>query len=194
VLWVGYPGEQGGSAVGEILFGAANPSGRLPVTFPASESDVPDFADYRLQGRGYRYATVDPLYPFGFGLSYTRFRYGAVKLSRRRIETGQSVTASVSVTNVGARRGDEVVQLYVGTDVGGPRWSLRAFRRVSLAPKRSTTVRFEIDERTMAFADERGQRVVPPGEYRIFVGGASPGARSLELGAAKPATAQFRVG
>ncbi len=196
VLWVGYPGEQGGAAAGAILFGSENPSGRLPMTFPRAESDLPDFADYRMQGRTYRYLEREPLYPFGFGLSYTCFRYDSLEITKPRLRAGERTTLKVRVTNAGKRRGDEVVQLYVSFEGAAedlPRWSLKAFRRVTLAPGRSTLVTFAITPEQLALADKAGERVVAFGRYTLRVGGSSPGKRSEQLGAAKPVQGSLRV-
>src|SRR6185312_8704598 len=111
-----YPGEEGGTAIADVLFGDYNPSGRLPVTFYKSVADLPAFSDYSMQGRTYRYFKGQPLYPFGFGLSYSTFKYDGLKLGAKQVRSGESVKVSANVTNTSNRAGDEVVQLYV-TDV-----------------------------------------------------------------------------
>src|SRR5258705_7498326 len=116
ILDAWYPGEEGGSAIADVLFGDYNPGGRLPVTFYKSVDQLPPFTDYRMQGRTYRYFTGDPLFPFGFGLSYTTFEYDKLKLTSSRLKAGDSMKIGVEVTNSGSRSGDEVVQLYL-TDV-----------------------------------------------------------------------------
>ena len=117
----GTPGQQGGAAVGDIVFGKQSPSGRLPVTFPMSLDQVPPFADYSMAGRMYRYSEQTPLYPFGFGLSYTQFKDGALKLSSKKVRRGKGVSAEATVKNVGERASEEVVQLYIRDDAASCR-------------------------------------------------------------------------
>ena len=196
VLFVWYPGEQGGTAVGDILFGKESPSGRLPVTFPMSLDQVPPFADYSMAGRTYRYSQETPLYPFGFGLSYARFRYSALKLTPRKVARGKNVSAEATVKNVGDRKAEEVVQLYIRDDEASartPRWALKEIRRVRLAPGKSRKVRFKITPAMMELIDERGDAVLEPGRFTVFIGGSSPDERSQELGAPEPASGAFEL-
>jgi beta-glucosidase len=173
-----YPGEEGGRAIADVLFGDYNPAGRLPVTFYRSADDLPPFEAYGMQGRTYRYFKGRPLYPFGHGLSYTRFEYGDLKLSARSVRAGASVRVSVDVRNAGTAAGDEVVQLYV-TDVAAsvpvPIRSLQGVQRVSLKPGESRRVTFTLAPPQMSVIDDRGRRVVEPGEFLISVGGKQPG-------------------
>jgi beta-glucosidase len=196
VLLAWYPGEEGGRAVADVLFGDAVPSGRLPITFPKSTDQLPPYADYSMKGRTYRYMTKEPLYPFGFGLSTTTFRYGSLELSKSTIGPEESLTASVLVTNTGPRAADEVVQLYV-TDVEAsvrvPLASLEAFRRVLIGPGESETVEFTVTPDMLSIVDDVGRDVLEKGEFRLTVGGASPGARALALGAPEPAEATLTV-
>jgi beta-glucosidase len=196
VLFAWYPGEQGGTAVGEVLFGEHSPSGRLPLTFPRSTDQLPPFEDYSMEGRTYRYLTEEPLYPFGFGLSYTSFEYGALTLSPERVECGGTVTAEVEVTNAGGREAEEVAQLYLRDDeasVRVPRWSLNGFRRVRLAPGESARVEFEITPQMMELVDETGQCLLEGGAFTVVVGGSSPGPRAEDLGAPRPAMGRFTL-
>ncbi len=196
LLFAWYPGEQGGGAVGSILFGHESPSGRLPATFPMSTDQLPDYADYRLTNRTYRYMTDEPLYPFGYGLSYTTFEYGPVQLSADQIASGDTVQASVTVTNTGACESEEVVQLYVTDDEASvvvPRSSLRDFKRVRLAPGESQQVRFEITQATLALVNDEGKHVVEPGSFTLTIGGSSPSTRNAALGAAELVTAKLVV-
>jgi beta-glucosidase len=196
VLLAWYPGMEGGRAIADVLFGDAVPSGRLPVTFPRSTDQLPPYDDYSMAGRTYRYMTEEPLYPFGFGLSTTRFRYGPLELSDTAIDPGGTLTAKVVVTNEGERAGEEVVQLYVSAldaSVEVPRASLKAFQRVSVSPGASETVTFVLGPEELAVVDEAGREVVEEGRYRLLVGGASPGSRSVTLGAPKPAEATLTV-
>jgi len=196
VVLAWYPGEEGGRAVADVLFGDKAPSGRLPVTFPKSTDQLPPYDDYSMVGRTYRYMSKEPLYPFGFGLSTTSFRYGPLRLGRTAIRPDDTTTASVEVTNAGALAADEVVQLYVSdleASVLAPRASLRGIRLVRLEPGQSTTVEFAIEPRSLAIVDESGRSAVESGEFRIVVGGASPGDRAVALGAPKPAEALLTV-
>jgi beta-glucosidase len=173
-----YPGEEGGTALADVLFGDYNPAGRLPVTFYKSADDLPPFDDYRMQGRTYRYFKGAPLYPFGHGLSYTRFEYANLKLNSKRYETSRNVELSVDVRNAGAVAGDEVVQLYL-TDVESsapaPVRALKGVRRVRLAPGERRRVRFTLTPRDLTLVDGRGRRLLEPGEFRVSVGGKQPG-------------------
>jgi len=178
-----YPGQQGGNAVADVLFGDANPAGRLPVTFYESVGQLPPFADYAMEGRTYRYFRAQPLYPFGHGLSYTRFEYSGLQLSRARLGPGDRLEASLDVKNVGGRDGDEVVQLYA-RDVESGRAvalrQLRGFERVHLKAGEQKRVRFTLaPERDLAHYDEaRKAFAVEPGEFEIEVGASS---RDLRL-------------
>jgi len=172
-----YPGEEGGSAIADVLFGNYNPSGKLPVTFYKSASQLPAFADYRMEGKTYRYFKGDPLYPFGHGLSYTKFEYDKLKV-KRSVRAGQSVQVSVEVRNAGAVAGDEVVQLYL-TDVAAsvpvPLRSLRGVQRVTLRPGERRLVTFTLAPRDLTLVDDGGKRVLEPGEFTVVVGGKQPG-------------------
>ncbi len=194
LLFIWYPGQEGGRAVADVLFGDASPSGRLPITFPRSVDQLPPFADYSMQGRTYRYLKQDPLYPFGFGLSYTRFGYVPLALSKRAVGIGESLTAATTVTNAGPVEAEEVVQLYVtGPGSHAPLASLKGVRRARLAPSESTTVEFKIEPAMLTLVDDQGNPRQVPGDYRITVGGASPGGRAVALGAPDPASAVVTV-
>jgi beta-glucosidase len=173
-----YPGEEGGTALADVLFGDYNPAGRLPVTFYKSADQLPPFDDYGMEGRTYRYFRGEPLYPFGYGLSYTRFKYANMKLDRGRYTTNQNVVVSVDVRNVGDREGDEVAQLYV-TDVNAsvpvPIRALKGLRRIRLRPGERRRVTFTLTPRDLTLVDDRGRRLLEPGEFRISVGGKQPG-------------------
>jgi beta-glucosidase len=178
-----YPGQQGGNAVADVLFGDANPAGRLPVTFYESAGQLPPFADYAMEGRTYRYFRGEPVYPFGHGLSYTPFEYSGLQLSRARLGARDALEVSLDVRNVGARNGDEVVQLYVrGVEAKPPAAirELRGFERVPLKAGEQKRVRFTlVPERDLAHYDEaRKALAVQPGEFEIEVGASS---RDLRL-------------
>jgi len=178
ILDAWYPGEAGGTAIADVLFGDYNPSGRLPVTFYKSVDQLPPFEDYSMRGRTYRYFKGEPLYPFGFGLSYTRFKYDNLKPSAKKVKAGESVRVSVDVQNTGDRAGDEVVQLYV-TDVAAsvpvPVRSLAGIKRVSLKPGEKQNVSFTLAREQMTVIDDQGKRVIEPGEFTVSVGGKQPG-------------------
>jgi beta-glucosidase len=172
-----YPGQAGGLALADILSGATNPSGRLPLTFYRGLSDLPPFGDYAMKGRTYRYYAGEPVYPFGFGLSYTRFSYGPVKVER--VKEGVRVTSSV--TNSGARAGEEVAELYLTPPAfeGAPRLALRGFQRLALAPGESKPVTFDLSLRDLSFVTRDGERQVMAGAYQISVGSGQPGAGAV---------------
>jgi len=196
VLMAWYPGEQGGMAVGDILFGHKSPSGKLPATFPKKLEHLPAYVDYAMAGRTYRYMGQEPMYPFGFGLSYTTFAYSDLTLACTRLPIGQSSTARVNVTNTGERRGEEVVQLYIRreeTGSRGPRWALRGFKRIALKPGQNKTVTFRISPEMMSAYDETGAKVLEPGTFTVWIGGSSPVSRAQALGAPPLERAQFVV-
>jgi len=175
ILDAWYPGEEGGAAVAETLSGKNNPAGRLPVTFYKDVSQLPAFENYAMKGRTYRYFEGTPLYPFGYGLSYTTFSYSGLTLPAS-IAAGSPLTAEVTVTNTGLRVGDEVAQLYLNfPDVAGaPLRALRAFQRVHLEPGASEKVRFELSPRDLSMVTEAGSPIVAEGEYTVSVGGGQP--------------------
>jgi beta-glucosidase len=175
VLEAWYPGVEGGTAVARTLAGKNNPAGRLPVTFYSSLNGLPEFTDYGLRGRTYRYYEGKPLWGFGYGLSYSTFKYGPVKLSAATLKAGDPVTATVTVTNTGKSAGDEVVEAYLKTpQQGGPIHSLVGFERISLAPGASKEVTLKIDPRSLSSVDDQGNRSILAGKYTLSVGGAQP--------------------
>lgn len=173
-----YPGEAGGTAIADVLFGDYNPGGRLPLTFYKSVNDLPPFEDYKMQGRTYRYFKSEPLYPFGFGLSYTRFTYDKLKVSRKSIKAGESLQIHVDVQNSGNRDGDEVVQVYI-TDVAAsvpvPIRSLAAIKRVFLKAGEKKSLMFQLVPQQMTVIDNDGKRVVEPGDFTVSIAGKQPG-------------------
>ena len=170
-----YPGGEGGAAVAGLLAGDFSPAGRLPVTFYKSAADLPPFGDYAMKGRTYRYFKGPVLYPFGHGLSFTKFAYETPAVSKAAIKAGDDVRVSVRVRNTGARDGDEVVQLYVQKpgEQGAP--ALAGFTRVHLAAGESQLVTFDLDPRRLSLVDEQGARKVVPGRYVAHLGGGQPG-------------------
>lgn len=190
VLLVWYPGEEGGTAVADILFGRTAPSGKLPITFPKSLDQLPPFEDYSMKGRTYRYMNEDPMYPFGFGLSYTTFSYGEVKVSSKRISKKDNLTVSVKVTNTGKVKSDEVVQLYVSdlvASVDVPNFQLANMKRITLEPGEAKDVEFTLTPGAFEMVNNKGNRVMEAGDFKIYIGGSSPMKRSFELGVAKMA-------
>jgi beta-glucosidase len=173
-----YPGEEGGAAIADVLFGDYNPAGRLPVTFYRSVDQLPPFENYAMDGRTYRFFKGQPLYPFGHGLSYTRFKYSGLSVSSPTVSPTQTVTVSATVENAGDREGDEVVQLYV-TDVEAsvrvPLRSLAGVERVHLKPGERRVMSFTLDPRQLAVITNDGRTVVEPGEFKVTVGGKQPG-------------------
>jgi len=182
ILMSWYPGQRGGTAVGDALFGDVNPAGRLPVTFYRADQTMPAFDDYTMEGRTYRYFRGTPLYPFGYGLSYTRFGYNKLRLDVPRIADNGTLKVQVEVANTGKRDGDEVVRLYVRRLAAGARdaqQTLRGFQRVQLAAGERRTVTFDLDaqQALREYDDARGAYVVRPGAYEIRIGGSSADAR-----------------
>jgi len=196
VLLVWYPGEEGGNAVADVIFGKVNPSGRLPITFPRSLDQLPAYEDYSMKGRTYRYMNAEPLYPFGFGLSYTSFQYTKPVLSNAAVTGSQSSTVSVTVTNSGKKAGEEVVQLYL-THTDGPAdkplYALKGFKRVQLNPGASTEVKFTLTPDMLKLVNDAGESVIVPGKIKISIGGSLPGKRSEELGASPAAQTVLTV-
>ena len=171
-----YPGEAGGDALADVLFGDYNPGGRLPVTFYRSVADLPSFDDYRMQGRTYRYFQGDPLFPFGYGLSYTRFDFDNLRIDRPRVRVGDRVTISMDVTNSGDRTGDQVVQLYTRyaeADNTRPARELKGFKRITLQPGECTTVTLCLHTNQLAFCDGTQRFAVHPGVVTVMVGDSS---------------------
>ncbi len=175
ILEAWYPGEEGGTAIAEALFGKYNPGGRLPVTFYKSASDLPAFEDYQMAGRTYRYFTGEPLYPFGYGLSYTRFEYTNLTLSGGKLTESDTLTLSVEVTNSGTLAGDEIVQVYISAErVGYPLQQLAAFQRIHLAPQSTQSVSFSLTSAQFTRIGEDGKPILEDGMFDVFVGGGQP--------------------
>ncbi len=182
-----YGGQAAGTAVADVLFGDYSPAGRLPVTFYKSDNDLPAFEDYSMANRTYRYFKGDPLYPFGFGLSYTTFRFSNLRLSKKIISKTESVNAEVTVANTGKMKSDEVVQLYLTHKgiPGAPLYALKGFKRISLLPGVSQKVNFIISSEQLKLIDDNGKASFMPGTVKIIIGDSSPGKRSEELGVTK---------
>jgi beta-glucosidase len=175
ILQAWYPGEEGGAAVAQTLDGSNNPSGRLPVTVYKGLDQLPEFTDYSMAGRTYRYFDGQPLFPFGHGLGYSTFAYSGLRVPATG-EAGQPLPIETQVENTGARAGDEVVQVYLTFPKlpGAPRRALRAFTRVHLAPGERQTVRFTLSDRDLSHVSLDGVHLVRAGKYGISVGGGQP--------------------
>lgn len=171
-----YAGEEGGAAIAETLSGKNNPAGRLPVTFYTGVEQLPPFGDYSMNDRTYRYFKGKPLYPFGYGLSYTTFSYSGLTLPKNPIKAGDPLVMDVTVTNTGKRDGDEVAQVYLSFPnvAGAPLRALRAFKRVHLRPGESQKLRFELQERDLSMVSEAGDPMIAEGQYSVSVGGGQP--------------------
>jgi beta-glucosidase len=176
ILEAWYPGEEGGTAIADVLFGDYNPAGRLPVTFYKSAEDLPAFEDYNMTGRTYRYFTGEPLYPFGYGLSYTRFGYSHLSTSAASISDGDMLTVSVDVTNAGERDGDEVAQVYISANREGyPIRQLAAFQRVHLKAGATQQVTFTLASAQFTRVLDDGSRTLERDAFTLSVGGGQPG-------------------
>jgi len=182
ILQAWYPGQEGGTAIADVLFGDYNPAGRLPVTFYKSVNDLPEFTNYNMEGRTYRYFRGEPLYPFGYGLSYTTFAYSNLNVAPSAT-TSDKVKVTVDVENTGARDGNEVVQLYVKIEdaaVPVAIHSLQGFKRVALKAGEKKTVSFELSPKQFSVIDDENNRVVQPGKVTVFVGGGQPTAKGVQ--------------
>lgn len=181
ILFVWYPGEEGGNAVADVLFGDVSPSGKLPITFPKSVDQLPPYIDYNMAGRTYKYMSKEPLYPFGFGLSYTSFEYNNLK-----IDKNYKVTAEI--TNTGKIDSEEVIQLYISSPLAGtkdPIYDLKSFKREFVKAGETKTVTFNLTKETFKQFNAEGEKVLRKGEYTVYVGGSLPSQRSIDLGASK---------
>ncbi|GHN01278.1 glucan 1,4-alpha-glucosidase [Cytophagales bacterium WSM2-2] len=184
ILDVWYPGEEGGNAVAAVLLGDVNPSGRLPITFPVHESQLPLTYNHKPTGRGddYNDLSGEPLFPFGFGLSYTQFQYTNIHLDENEINANQSTRVSIDIENTGTREGDEVIQLYVKDELASiarPVLELKAFNRIHLQPKQKKRVTFEVTPEMLSMLNKEMQWVVEPGEFALMIGASSKDIRQV---------------
>ncbi|MFX1453586.1 MAG: glycoside hydrolase family 3 C-terminal domain-containing protein, partial [Promethearchaeota archaeon] len=177
ILEVWYPGEEGGTALADIIFGDYNPAGRLPVTFYKSIDQVPDFRDYSMDGRTYRYFEGPPLYSFGYGLSYTKFKYSNLQIPRSA-RTDDSITLRIDVENIGKRLGDEIIQIYLNKrniSSNAPIRELQGFERITLKVGEKKTVAFTLISKNLSIFDGNGNQIVKPGKISVSIGGCQPG-------------------
>lgn len=196
ILFVWYPGQQGGNAVADVIFGDVSPSGRLPITFPVSADQLPAFDDYSMKGRTYKYMTKTPLYPFGYGLSYSRFEYGDPTLSSKKIGVGDTLDVEINVRNAGDVQADEVVQLYLsinGKQMDLPISTLIGFQRLGLSPGESGVARFTVSPEQMQAIDEAGEKRFVQGKHTLHIGGVSPGQRGEALTGVALKKANFEI-
>ncbi len=185
VIYAFYPGEQGGNALADIIFGDISPSGRMPFTVPKTVDDLPPYEDYALAGRTYRYMLKEPLIPFGFGLGYSEVEYQENSLEK----VEDNIVVKVNITNIGDNKIEEVSQLYISSPLAGngqPFYSLKDFSRISLEPGETKTIDFKLDKEKFELYNADGETFLPKGDYKIYVGGSVPSERSVELGASKP--------
>jgi beta-glucosidase len=177
ILEAWYLGEEGGTAIAQTLAGANNPGGRLPVTFYKGVEQLPEFEDYAMKNRTYRYFEGQPLYPFGYGLTYSKFEYSNLKLSSPELDAGNPLTVDVDVKNASQRPGEEVVELYVNFPKlpGAPLRALRGFTRVHLGAGEQRNVKLTLQPRDLSYVNEAGDRMVGAGDYTITAGGGQPG-------------------
>ena len=179
-----YPGEEGGNAIADVLFGEYNPGGKLPITFPQFVGQVPLYYNTKPTGRGYDYSDMSgkPLFPFGFGLSYTNFAYSNLRFSDQKIKENESVSVSVDIQNTGEVSGDEVIQLYLHDPVASvtrPLKELKGFRRISLQPGEKSTVTFSVGRKELEFLDRAMKLIVEPGEIEVMIGSSSADIRAV---------------
>lgn len=196
IVFIWYPGMEGGRAVADVLFGDASPSGKLPLTFPKSLEQLPAFDDYSMQGRTYRYMTEEPLYPFGFGLSYSQFEFSNLKLDHAVVPAGGFINASFTLRNNGSMDAAEVVQFYLSdlqASTVVPISHLVGFERIRLTAGESRQVSFTLTPEMMSFFNDDGKLTLEPGAFRLEAGACSPGKLGQELGAPRPVTAVFEV-
>ena len=196
ILFIWYPGMEGGKAVADVLFGDVSPSGKLPMTFPKSLAQLPDFNDYSMNNRTYRYMTEEPLFPFGFGLGYSQFEYSNLKLEKEDIPLGESLNVSLTVQNTGDQAAAEVVQFYL-QDIHAstivPLHHLVGFERIVLQAGQRSAVKFKLTPEMMSFYNDEGKLTLEPGDFCLEIGGCSPSERGQQLGAPKPVIEIFKV-
>ena len=185
IIYNWYSGEQGGSAIADVIFGDVNPSGRLPITIPKSIDHLPEFSDYSMENRTYRFTNFEPMYPFGFGLSYSNFKYSNIKLSDNNIARNDSVTVSFDIDNIGYFDGNEIVQLYISnmdSKFRVPKYSLKGFKKIHLKANERKRIQFLLNKSMLNSIDDMGREVLNNGEYKIWISGSSPQRRSIDLG------------
>ncbi|MFX0072461.1 MAG: glycoside hydrolase family 3 C-terminal domain-containing protein, partial [Candidatus Hermodarchaeota archaeon] len=173
-----YAGEKGGKAIADVIFGDYNPAGRLPITFYKSLGDLPDFENYSMENRTYRYFMGEPLYSFGYGLSFTQFNYSNLQISPKKVRTGETVKIMVDVKNIGEMTGDEVIQLYLSHHSSKyrlPIRELKGFSKINLKGGETRKIEFRLTPAEYSIVNNEGKRVVEPSKVSIWIGGCQPG-------------------
>jgi beta-glucosidase len=196
VIYAWYSGCEGGNALADVLWGDVAPSGRLPITVPRRTEDLPKFNDYSMRGRTYRFATIEPLYPFGFGLSYAKIRYANLRTSATTLGASETLSVELTLENQSARTALETAQCYLippAKIADAPRAILVDFAKVSVLANGSTKVSFTLLGDAFRQIDERGERRWIAGDYQIVVSAASPGKRAQALGAPEPVSGQVTL-
>jgi beta-glucosidase len=196
IIQAWYPGAEGGRAIAALIFGEYSPSAKLPVTFYRSAEDLPDFRDYSMKERTYRYFKGEPLYPFGYGLSYTMFNYSGLTLSKETVRPGESICCGAYVENTGDFESDNVTELYISdvqASVETPQWQLIGVDTVHLKPGEKKKISFEVTPRKMSLIDDGGNRLLEPGVFKLYMGSCQPDKRSAELTKQPPLSAEFEV-
>jgi len=196
VILTWYPGEEGGNALADIIFGKVSPSGKLPITFPKSFDQLPPYEDYSMKGRTYRFMEQEPLYPFGFGLTYSKFELSQPVLSSAKMNSKSKVEISGTIKNIGKFESDEVVQLYISEEDASaetPLFSLKGVQRIHLKPGESTDVWFEITPEMLEQINAEGNPILEKGKYKIYMSTSLPTQRSLELGSCLSVFAEMEV-
>ena len=186
IIYAWYLGEQGGNAIAEIIFGDSNPSGKLPFTIPRSTNQLPDYKDYSMKNRTYRYIQYIPMYPFGFGLSYSQIKFSDLNFSDDIFKIGNSMTASLQVENISDKYTEQVIQMYItqpDSNYINPKFSLKQFKRIFLGPREKKIITFLLTSQMLESFDANGNSKLQTGTYTITIGNSSPGIRSKQLGA-----------
>tara|TARA_B100001027_G_scaffold105321_1_gene72478 strand:+ start:14 stop:2224 length:2211 start_codon:yes stop_codon:yes gene_type:complete len=186
IIYAWYLGEQGGNAIAEIIFGDSNPSGKLPFTIPRSTDQLPDYKDYSMKNRTYRYIQYIPMYPFGFGLSYSPIKFSDLNFSDDIFKIGNSMTASLQVENISDKYTEQVIQMYItqpDSNYINPKFSLKQFKRIFLGPREKKIITFLLTSQMLESFDVNGNSKLQTGTYKITIGNSSPGIRSKQLGA-----------
>ena len=196
IIQAWYSGAQGGEAIASLIFGDYSPSGKLPVTFYKTTEELPDFTDYSMKNRTYRYMENEALYPFGYGLSYTVFEYSCLTVSKSQLKSGETAKFKIKVKNIGQWEAEETVQLYlkdVEASVIVPKYQLKGVRKINLMPGQEKEVEFELTPRQMALIDNDGNCILEPGVFQVFIGGSQPDTRSIVLTGTKLQKCTFEV-
>ena len=193
IIYGGYPGAQGGRAIAKILFGESSPEGKLPITFYRTTEELPEFTDYSMQGRTYRYMKQEALYPFGYGMSYSEFQIENITLSTDRI-TKDGVVIQADITNTGMYDAAETLQVYVKAErENAPNPQLKGLKKVFLQQGETVHVSISLKEEAFALCDETGKKEILAGDYKIYVGTSQPDSRSTALLKSKPVCFTARV-